>query len=262
MHTIRLIRPLMVALLLFGSEATHAIEICRTFNFKGFDRQTGIAESVIGSARTTNRDEMKVYVTVVEGQLYVQTNYVIPGTEAPTKLALDSKSSLAVSIWNLITDDPLKVTAADADSAVRNQITFYVDRFKLSQSQFADLDFTGAKQVIENPGSTPAAPATAALMSTASSIAPPQPQATVQVSSHPASAAEPVPKTISEAAISVLWSSQVGRWLLVLSAAAATLVGLLAALPDAVKQRILSRLGLMANLSKSKASKPVTRKRL
>jgi hypothetical protein len=217
-------------------QTAHAIEICRTFNFAGFEEQTALARSVIGAAVTSDRKSMKVFVTVVKGQLFVQTNYVPPGLSYPAKLAIDSKVGLEEIVWNLITDDPAKVTRDEATKAMQNEIEFYVDRFRLNQSSFSDFDFTLARRVIWDPLASGATSATGGATS-----APPQSTAQPDVTAAPSPQLPTVtqlPKSVYEAAIQFLWSSMLGRLALLVVAGGSVILTVWTALPDSAKRLV------------------------
>jgi hypothetical protein len=196
---------------------------------------------------------MKVFVTVANGQLFVQTNYVAPGQAYPAKLAIDSRVSLDEVVWNLITDDPSKVTRDEAIKAVRNDIVFYVDRFHLSQSSFSDLDFAVAKQIVWDPlaSGSPQSPVPSASAVTQVAV---QPQLTASPLPQPA-VIDAAPKTLYEAAIQFLWSSLFGQILLLLFAAGSATLATWSALPSTIKTALVNRIFLKSQRRRSPPSK-------
>jgi hypothetical protein len=139
----------MLALVQYCSLA-HGQVSCRALLLSGFERPAEIGRLLVGP-NTTDRTKVSVYITVADSQLYAHSNYVTPGFDYPTKLTLDTRYSLDVLVMNLLESEPGQISQAELRKLIRDNIHFFVDRFRLERSIFAGLDFSEARNVTWDP---------------------------------------------------------------------------------------------------------------
>jgi hypothetical protein len=86
----RIFSTLFALTSLLASQAFSQSVVCRKEWISGFENEVKIGHAICGE-NTSKMSETKIYLTVKDDQLYVQSNYVTPGYENPTKLATSDK---------------------------------------------------------------------------------------------------------------------------------------------------------------------------
>jgi hypothetical protein len=234
-------------------------QVCRIANLNGFDSPAAKAREVLGPP-TSSLSSIKVFMTVHNGQLYVQTNYVVPGYGFPSKLAIDEKHPLEEIILNLITDDPEKLSPKELTRITRENVELFVDRFHLEQSQFSDMDLSEATKVTWLPLEVSYSKKThreATMSPRVLASAPPAVGTDTASPSAQNGATRKIepgelagerdngnkapPKGLYEAAIEILLSNTLGRFLLLLAAAAGGLLTIWNTLPESTKTSMIGR---------------------
>lgn len=120
----------------------HADVVCRRQSIQGFEIEVEVARVLLGS-NTTNISEAKIFITVSTNYLYAQTNYVNPGFDYPTKLAVTTFVPLEDIVYNLLftSDDANQTAASQVAKLTKESIVFFVERERVLQSPFKALDF-------------------------------------------------------------------------------------------------------------------------
>jgi hypothetical protein len=222
---------LLATFVCIGQCEVRAAEICRTLSLAGFEAPAAIAKRFVGKP-TSDVKAIKVYITVADGQLYVESNYIVPGYAYPSKLAIDDKKvTLDDIVWNLLAATPSSKSRAEAKKLVRENIEFFVNRFELNRSVFADLDFSAAKKVNWDPD-TGQEPIVQSHLASGQSSSPTNPV-------EPLSSFTEPPKGLYEAAIQLLWPSLFGKLTILIVAAGAALLAAWSALTESGKERLL-----------------------
>ncbi len=213
--------------------------ICRVFKLSGLEREDEVGHMLVGHA-TSDRSKVNIYITVAQGQLYVQSNYVAPGSAFPTKAVFDTKYPLDIIVLNILAKDEAdEITKPELDTAIRDQIHFFVDRFRIDQSPFSEIDFSAAGHVIWDPQPPQKPTAVDKAFDPKTALAQPGIFPVKATLREPPQSGQP--KSISEGIVALLWQSLYGKFAFALLAITAGLVAVWTTFPDSVKERILGR---------------------
>ena len=112
---------------------------------QGFEVEREVANKLLGPT-TTNRTQAKIFLTVYQGLLYAQTNYIPPGFSYPTKLAVSSNIDLTSIVYYLLysANDSGNASELDIDTIkklIKEAISFFVERERLQDSIFSSPPF-------------------------------------------------------------------------------------------------------------------------
>jgi hypothetical protein len=142
----------LIGLTICAAFSADADVVCHRSGISGFDQAASRAKQYV-SATTNTLQQMKVYVSVENGSLYLHSNYKSPGFEFPTKLETQKND---YDIPNLTFNLVGKTSESELFDAVENHIVYYVDQNVFENVRYRDLDFADAKNVtiVDRSGKT------------------------------------------------------------------------------------------------------------
>jgi hypothetical protein len=116
--------------------------VCRLPRVEGFDNEYATGHTVCGET-TDKMNNTKLYVTVKNDYLYVQSNYITPGFDNPTKLAttdqMNSIDEIAMNIF--FAEYPTETEIFQMNTMLNNSIEVIIDPQVLNSSKYSSISF-------------------------------------------------------------------------------------------------------------------------
>lgn len=145
------IKKLVILILLVSNFISVAFSqgvVCRKERIAGFYNEYNIGHAICGET-TNSMADAKMYLTVSGDNIYVHSNYKVPGYENPTKLAtsdiLNSFEDLAANIF--FDTYPSTSSMAEMKSMLKSNIEIILDPLLINDSKYGSLNFSNIKKL-------------------------------------------------------------------------------------------------------------------
>jgi hypothetical protein len=121
--------------------------ICRKQKIGGFESEYNVGHAIC-SDNTSEIEKTKIYITVQGESIYLQSNFVTPPFDNPTKIATAEVLPLGTYVQNIIYSGDISPSTYEAlMRKIENHAEFYLDPKIINSKKFADLDFYSIKNL-------------------------------------------------------------------------------------------------------------------